>query len=90
MVYHYTDANALLCILGDCAIRATDFRHLNDTQEIKYAWGEFVSTLERRKDEPTEFSDAYGAQLQAIKDANAEDLDLLGDSVFVAFFGKSR
>jgi hypothetical protein len=41
VLYHYTDANALLCILDDCAIRATDFRHLNDTQEIKYAWGEF-------------------------------------------------
>lgn len=89
MVYHYTDANALLCILDDCAIRATDFRHLNDTQEIEYAWCEFLTALKDRQDAPTEFSDAYKAQLQAIKNADAENLKLLGDSVFVACFSES-
>jgi Protein of unknown function (DUF2971) len=89
VVYHYTDAHALLCVLRDSAIRATDFRHLNDTQEIKYAWKKFISTLKRRKARSTEFSDAYNAQLQAIRNAGAEDLDLLADSVFVACFSES-
>lgn len=89
VVYHYTDAQALLCILRDSAIRASDFRHLNDTQEIKYAWQKFVSTLKRRKATSTEFSDAYNAQLEAIRNAGAEDLDLLLDTVFVACFSES-
>jgi hypothetical protein len=89
VVYHYTDVNALLCILDDCAIRATDFRHLNDTLEIRYAWTEFLATLKRRKDEPTQFSDAYAAQLEAIRNAGAEDLESLADSLFVACFSES-
>jgi Protein of unknown function (DUF2971) len=88
VVYHYTDANALLCILKDCAIRATDFRHLNDTQEIKYGWSEFLETLGHGRDEPSEFSDAYAAQLLSINDAGAENLESLGDSVFVACFSE--
>ena len=36
LLYHYTDQNGLLGIIGDQAFRATDIRFLNDTEEFEH------------------------------------------------------
>jgi hypothetical protein len=51
VVYHYADASGFMGILKTNSLWATDFRYLNDTQELNYAWDEFIATLAKRKDE---------------------------------------
>jgi hypothetical protein len=58
-------------------LRATDVRFLNDALELKYAWEEFTKTLVTCADEQTEFSQAYAAELEAIKAVKAENIDLM-------------
>ena len=82
VLYHYTSPGGLTGILESSALRATDARFLNDALELKYAWSEFKSTLEERAAEGTQYSEAYRAQLEAMRSANAEDLDLMENRVF--------
>ena len=84
VLYHYTSPGGLTGILESSALRATDARFLNDALELKYAWSEFKSTLEERAAEGTQYSEAYRAQLEAMRSANAEDLDLMENRVFSA------
>ena len=68
------------------ALWATDFRYLNDARELNYAWKPFVKSLKRRSSELGEYSEAYAAQLRALKLMGAVDLLGLDDSVYVACF----
>jgi hypothetical protein len=47
-------------------------RFLNDAQELQYAWDAFRSTLAERAAEETEYSEAYTAELEAIKSESGE------------------
>lgn len=87
-VYHYASPRAFMGIVENSTIWATDFRYLNDTQELKYAWDEFIATLAKRGGEPGEYSDAYRAALQAIRNAKSEDLAELENSIYVACFSE--
>jgi Protein of unknown function (DUF2971) len=90
IVYHYTDAQAFAGILEKAALRATDFRYLNDSRELRYAWDPFVAKLRRLSSEPGEYSEAYAAQLKALE--LMESIDLMGfdDGMFVACFTELR
>jgi hypothetical protein len=86
IVYHYTDTQAFAGILEKAALWATDFRYLNDSRELRYAWDPFVAKLRRLSSEPGEYSEAYAAQLKALELMNAVDLMGFDDSMFVACF----
>jgi hypothetical protein len=90
IVYHYTDTKAFAGIVEKAALWATDFRYLNDSRELRYAWDPFVATLRRRASEPGDYSEAYAAQLKALE--LMESIDLMGfdDSMFVACFTELR
>lgn len=45
IVYHYTDTQAFAGIVEKAALSATDFRYLNDSRELRYAWDPFVAKL---------------------------------------------
>jgi hypothetical protein len=45
IVYHYTETQAFAGIVEKAALWATDFRYLNDSRELRYAWDEFVAKL---------------------------------------------
>ena len=66
-----------------------DVRFLNDSQELKYAWDEFLSILAARQTEESQFSEAYGAVLQAINSAQATDPDSIEERVFSTLFSKN-
>jgi hypothetical protein len=82
VLYHYTSPGGLTAILESSELRATDARFLNDALELKYAWSEFKATLKARAAEESPYSEAYRAQLEAMRSANAEDLDLMENRVF--------
>lgn len=86
IVYHYTDTQAFAGIVEKAALWATDFRYLNDSRELRYAWDPFVAKLRRLSSEPGEYSEAYGAQLKALELMKAIDLMGFDDSMFVACF----
>jgi hypothetical protein len=67
---------------------ATDFRYLNDSRELVYTWTVFVERLEPRAAQDSEYSQAYRAQLEALKLMDARDLMNFDDPVFVACFGE--
>jgi len=67
IVYHYTDTQAFAGILEKAALWATDFRYLNDSRELRYAWNPFVAKLRRLSKEPGEYSEAYAAQVKALE-----------------------
>jgi len=90
IVYHYTDTQAFAGILEKAALWATDFRYLNDSRELRYAWNPFVAKLRRLSKEPGEYSEAYKAQLKALELMNMADLMNFDDSMFVACFTELR
>lgn len=89
-VYHYTDAQAFAGIIQNAALWATDFRYLNDSRELRYAWEPFVAKLQQLSSEPGEYSEAYAAQLKALELMNSTDLMNFDDSMFVACFTELR
>ena len=74
IVYHYTDTQAFEGVAEKAALWATDFRYLNDSRELVYTWIAFVEKLEQLAAQPSEYSEAYGAQLEAPRLMNATDL----------------
>lgn len=86
IVYQYTDATAFNGILDKKAIWATDYRYLNDGQELVYTWSAFIKRLERLQKEPGEYRDAHAAMLEALSRMNATDLTQFDDAMFVACF----
>ncbi|OBB77879.1 DUF2971 domain-containing protein [Mycobacterium sp. 852014-52144_SCH5372336] len=86
IVYHYTDSQAFRGVVENAALWATDFRYLNDSQELVYTWAAFVKRLEKLVAESSEACDAYRAQLQALKLMNARNLMQFDDAMFVACF----
>jgi len=73
-------------IIQNAALWATDFRYLNDSRELRYAWDPFVARLEQLSAQPSEFSQAYAAQLKALELMKSLDLMGFDDSMFVACF----
>ncbi|KWX19717.1 hypothetical protein AFM11_34305 [Mycolicibacterium wolinskyi] len=86
IVYHYTDSQAFKGVVENATLWATDFRYLNDSQELIYTWAAFVERLEKLVDESSDHSDAYRAQLQALTLMNARNLMQFDDAMFVACF----
>jgi hypothetical protein len=86
IVYHYTDSQALKGVVENAALWATDFRYLNDSQELIYTWAAFVERLEQLAAELSQHAGAYRAQLEALKRMNAVDLMQFDDALFVACF----
>ncbi|MBY4383745.1 DUF2971 domain-containing protein [Rhodococcus fascians] len=87
MLFQYTDTQALAGIVESCAIRATDFRYLNDSLELSYVWDALVSRLYALSKEPDDgHRHAYNTMLDAIRRLHAEDLRNYDQSVFVACF----
>ena len=72
--------------MQNAALWATDFRYLNDSQELIYAWNAFVAKLEQLSSTPGEYSEAYAAQLKALQLMKATDLMDFDDAMFVACF----
>ncbi|OZD18345.1 DUF2971 domain-containing protein [Rhodococcus sp. 06-156-3C] len=86
-LYQYTDTVALAGIVESCAIRATDFRYLNDSLELSYVWDALVSRLNALSKEPDDgHRYAYNTMLDAIRRLRAENLRTYDQSVFVACF----
>ena len=77
-------------IIEKAALWATDFRYLNDSKELIYAWEAFVAKLVQLSSESSEYSEAYGAQLKALQLMNAVDLMDFDDAMFVACFTELR
>lgn len=88
IVYHYTDAQGFKGVVEKAAVWATDFRYLNDSRELIYTWSAFVERLEQLAVQPSEYSEAYRAQLEALRLMNARDLMQFDDAVFVACFSE--
>jgi hypothetical protein len=88
-IYHYTDARAFAGIVEKSTLWATDFRYLNDTQELRFAWDALVEELNKRTESSAEFAGAYAAQLKALQKVNVENLKTAEHSVFVACFSES-
>jgi hypothetical protein len=86
IVYQYTDATAFNGVVENKVIWATDYRYLNDAQELVYTWRAFIERLERLANESGEYSEAYRAQLEALSRMNAADLMKFDDAMFVACF----
>ena len=86
IVYHYTDTQAFKGDAEKAALWATDFRYLNDSRELVYTWIAFVEKLEQLVAQSSEYSEAYRAQLKALRLMNATDLMHFDDAMFVACF----
>ena len=50
-LYHYTSIESLMSILQNETIRLTDYRFLNDTQELSYALAWLKSILQSRSED---------------------------------------
>lgn len=86
-LYQYTDAQALAGIVESCAIRATDFRYLNDSLELSYVWDAFVARLQTLAGAPDDgHGHSYNTMVDAIRRLHAEDIKNYDQSVFVACF----
>lgn len=91
ILYQYTDAQALAGIVKDCAIRATDFRYLNDSLELSYVWDEFVARLRSLSEtEDDDQAHAYLVMLDAIQRLKADDIRTYDQGIFVACFTELR
>jgi Protein of unknown function (DUF2971) len=88
VLYHYTDAGGFAGILQYGKLWATDVRFLNDPLELKYAWDHLLVTLEARKTDKPEYSEAYDAVLQAISSTKATDPDAIEDRIFSTSFSE--
>jgi hypothetical protein len=86
IVWHYTDTRAFAGLVETAQLWATDFRYLNDSKELIYAWDAFVEKLEQLAAEGGDYSEAYAAQLKALQLMNAVDLMDFDDAMFVACF----
>ncbi len=86
VLYHYTDAGGFAGITQYGNLRATDVRFLNDPLELKYAWDQLLVTLEARKNDKPQYSEAYDAVLQAIVSVKAVDPDSIEDRIFSTSF----
>ncbi len=86
VLYQYTNSQAFQGVVENKVIWATDYRFLNDAQELVYTWGAFVERLERQANEPGEYSEAYRAQLEALSRMNAINVTQFDDAMFVACF----
>ena len=84
IVYHYTDTAAFKGVVDEAELWATDFRYLNDSKELNYAWDTFVAKLGQLASEPGDYAEAYSAQLRALQLMNATDLMDFDDAMFVA------
>jgi hypothetical protein len=84
VLYHYTSPSGFAGIVQRSELWATDVRFLNDAQELHYAWDAFRSTLADREAEGTEYSEAYKAELEAIKSVEAENIDAMEMRIFAA------
>ncbi|MFN3007031.1 DUF2971 domain-containing protein [Mycolicibacterium wolinskyi] len=88
IVYHYTDAQGFKGVVEKAAVWATDFRYLNDSRELIYTWDAFVERLDQLVAQPGEHSEAYRAQVEALRLMNARDLMHFDDAMFVACFSE--
>lgn len=61
---------------------------MNDSRELVYTWAVFVERLERLAEEPSDHSQAYRAQLEALRLMDARDLMRFDDAMFVACFSE--
>lgn len=86
VVYHYTDARGFAGIVETAKLRATDFRYLNDSQELIYTWDELQRKLGQRVEESDQFSEDYKAALEAFERAKAQDLASAEYSIFISCF----
>jgi hypothetical protein len=86
IVYHYTDVAAFTGVIENTAVWATDFRYLNDSKELVYAWDAFIAELKRLSSGSDDYAEAYAAQLKALELMNAVDLMDFDDAMFVACF----
>lgn len=86
VLYHYTDAGAFAAIAELRKLRATDIRFLNDPLELRYAWEELLAALEAAKTSKPEYSEAYGAALEAIAMVNAVNPEASEDRLFSVSF----
>lgn len=87
LVYHYTDTQAFQGMVEKKEIWATDFRYLNDSLELVYAWQAFINKLEHLAGS-AENPQAYKAALEALRLQNAVDLMGFDDAMFVACFSE--
>lgn len=67
LVHHYTDTQGFTGVIEKSAIWATDFRYLNDSKELIYAWEAFVDKLVELSPVSAEHSEGYAAQLRALQ-----------------------
>jgi hypothetical protein len=89
-VYHYTSASGFEAIVKSATLRATDFRYLNDAQELIYTWNKLLKKLEESagKSEPT--SQAHRIALKAIEMAGARDLTTSEYGTFITCFSELK
>jgi hypothetical protein len=88
IVYHYANTQAFKGVVENAEVWATDFRYLNDSRELVYTWATFVERLGQLSEEPSEHSQAYRAQLEALSLMDARDLMRFDDAMFVACFSE--
>lgn len=89
IVYHYANTQAFKGVVENAEVWATDFRYLNDSRELVYTWAVFVERLEQLAgQQPSEHSQAYRAQLEALRLMDARDLMRFDDTMFVACFSE--
>jgi hypothetical protein len=88
IVYHYTDTQAFKGVVERKELWATDFRYLNDSLELVYAWQAFVERLEQLAEQAGKDSQAYKAAIEALRLHNAIDLMAFDDAMFVACFSE--
>jgi len=89
-IYHYTDVNAFANIVEKAELWATDFRYLNDSRELSYAWRPFVKMLRELASDGGEYSECYNAQLGILHESDGIKLANLDSSVFLACFTERR
>jgi hypothetical protein len=80
IIYHYTTQSGLLGIIKSKQIRATHFRHLNDTEEFNYARKLLLKEAEA-KENPAQPDEALKRSLQGLGN--------LAVNLFVASFSEN-
>jgi hypothetical protein len=88
IVYHYANTQAFKGVVENAEVWATDFRYLNDSRELVYTWPAFVERLEQLAEQPSDHSQAYRAQLEALRLLDARDLMRFDDAMFVSCFSE--
>jgi hypothetical protein len=88
IVYHYANTQAFKGVVENAEVWATDFRYLNDSRELVYTWAAFVEKLGQLAAQPSDHTEAYRAQLEALRLLGARDLMRFDDAMFVACFSE--